>query len=113
MSPRGVVAIVPPVVGQAAEQIIAGVVLSERLAVTTRPSLAGRACEVRALADGCKPGYASITADEWRDPTSDPRAPIDLAKKRAAIEKQIDLVGLAGGLPDACDARELAPKLGK
>jgi serine/threonine protein kinase len=55
------------------------------------PSIAGRAYEVRALADGYKPGYASITADEWRDPSGDPKAPIDLAKKKPEIEKHIDL----------------------
>ena len=55
------------------------------------PLIAGRAYELRALADGYKPGYASITADEWRDPSGDPKAPIDMAKKKPAIEKHIDL----------------------
>ena len=55
------------------------------------PTIAGRAYELRALADGHKPGYASITADEWRDPKGDPRAPIDVAKKRESIDKHIDL----------------------
>jgi serine/threonine protein kinase len=55
------------------------------------PTVAGRAYELRALSDGYKPGYASITVDEWRDPSGDPKAPIDLAKKRDTIEKHIDL----------------------
>jgi hypothetical protein len=55
------------------------------------PTIAGRAYELRALADGYKPGYTSITADEWRDPKGDPRAPIDAAKKKESIEKHIDL----------------------
>jgi hypothetical protein len=55
------------------------------------PTIAGRDYELRALADGCKPGYASITANEWRDPKGDPKAPIDMAKKRESIEKRIEL----------------------
>ncbi len=55
------------------------------------PTIAGRAYELRALADGYKPGYASITADEWRDPKGDPKAPIDMAKKKETIDKHIDL----------------------
>jgi len=55
------------------------------------PTIAGRSYELRALADGYKPGYASITADEWRDPRGDPRAPIDVAKKRDTVDKHIDL----------------------
>jgi serine/threonine protein kinase len=55
------------------------------------PTIAGRDYELRALAEGCKPGYASITANEWRDPKGDPKAPIDMAKKRESIEKHIEL----------------------
>ncbi|HEX4418515.1 MAG TPA: protein kinase [Kofleriaceae bacterium] len=55
------------------------------------PTIAGRSYELRALADGYKPGFASITVDEWRDPKADPKAPIDMAKKRDAIDKHIDL----------------------
>jgi hypothetical protein len=55
------------------------------------PTIAGRDYELRALADGYKPGYASITAEEWRDPKGDPRAPIDVAKKKEMIDKHIDL----------------------
>ena len=55
------------------------------------PTIAGRPYELRALADGYKPGYASITADEWRDPRGDPRAPIDAARKKEMIAKHIDL----------------------
>jgi hypothetical protein len=55
------------------------------------PTIAGRAYELRALAEGYKPGYTSITADEWRDPRGDPRAPIDVARKKETIAKHIDL----------------------
>ena len=55
------------------------------------PTIAGRAYELRVLAEGYRPGFAAITADEWREPTGDPRAPIDLAKKKPAIEKHVDL----------------------
>jgi serine/threonine protein kinase len=55
------------------------------------PTVAGRAYELRALADGYLPGFASITVDEWRDAKGDPRAPIDLAKKKDEIAKHIDL----------------------
>jgi len=55
------------------------------------PTTSGRAYELRALAEGYKPGYASITPDEWRDPKGDPRMPIDVAKKRDTIDKHIDL----------------------
>ena len=55
------------------------------------PTIAGRAYELRALAEGYKPGFAAITADEWREPSGDPRAPIDMAKKKLSIEKHIDL----------------------
>jgi hypothetical protein len=55
------------------------------------PTIAGRDYELRALAEGYKPGYASITGDEWRDPRGDPRAPIDVAKKKQSVDKHIDL----------------------
>jgi hypothetical protein len=55
------------------------------------PTVAGRQYELRALADGYKPGFAEISVDEWRDPKGDPRAPIDVAKKKDAIDKHIDL----------------------
>ena len=55
------------------------------------PTIAGRAYELRALADGYKPGYASITADEWRVAQDDRRTPIDVAKKKDTIDKHIDL----------------------
>ncbi len=54
------------------------------------PTIAGRAYELRALSDGKLPGFASITADEWRD-GGNPNEPIDLAKKKATIEKRIEL----------------------
>ena len=55
------------------------------------PTIAGRDYELRALAEGCKPGYVSITANEWRDPRGNPKAPIDMAKKRESVEKRIEL----------------------
>ena len=55
------------------------------------PTIAGRDYELRALAEGYKPGYASITGDEWRDPRGNPRAPIDVAKKKQSVDKHIDL----------------------
>lgn len=55
------------------------------------PTIAGRDYELRALADGYKPGYASITTDEWRDPKGDPKVPIDMARKKETIDKHIDL----------------------
>jgi serine/threonine protein kinase len=55
------------------------------------PTTSGRAYELRALAEGYKPGYASITPDEWRDPKGDPRMPIDVARKKDTIDKHIDL----------------------
>ncbi|MGE0869582.1 MAG: protein kinase [Kofleriaceae bacterium] len=54
------------------------------------PTIAGRAYELRALSDGYLPGYAQVSADEWRvDPNS--TTSIDLADKRATIEKRIEL----------------------
>jgi serine/threonine protein kinase len=75
------------------------------------PTIAGRDYELRALADGYKPGYASITADEWRDPKGDPRAPIDVAKKKDTIDKHIDLeVDPDAGPAEKTDARSTGPK---
>jgi Protein kinase domain len=52
---------------------------------------AGVAYELRVLADGYLPGYISVTAGEWRD-GGDPNTPINAAKKKAVLEKTIDLV---------------------
>jgi serine/threonine protein kinase len=70
------------------------------------PTIAGRAYELRALAEGHKPGYASITADEWRDPKGDPKAPIDMARKRERIDKRLELEAEP-------EAARPAPKQGK
>ncbi|HET9623184.1 MAG TPA: protein kinase [Kofleriaceae bacterium] len=56
------------------------------------PTVAGRSYELRALADGFRPGFAAISVEEWRDPKGDPKDPIDIAKKKSVIEKHIDLV---------------------
>jgi serine/threonine protein kinase len=69
------------------------------------PTIAGRDYELRALADGYKPGYASITADEWRDPKGEARAPIDVARKKPVIEKHIDLEVDPDAKPDKPDGK--------
>lgn len=55
------------------------------------PTVAGRDYELRALSDGYKPGYASVSVEDWRD-GGDPNIPIDLAKKKQTIERKIDLL---------------------
>jgi len=55
------------------------------------PVVAGRNYQVRVLKDGYLPAFASITPDEWRDKGDDPHRPIDEAKKKAVIEKTIEL----------------------
>jgi serine/threonine protein kinase len=55
------------------------------------PTIAGRPYEVRALMDGYKPGYAQVSAEEWRA-GGDPKIPLDRAKKKDVIEKSIELV---------------------
>ena len=52
---------------------------------------AGMPYELRVLADGYLPGYIAVTGDEWRD-GGDPNVPIDRAKKKATLEKNVDLV---------------------
>ncbi len=54
------------------------------------PTVAGRDYELRALSDGFKPAYSQITAEEWRDDAS--TIPLDRAKKKAVIQKSIELV---------------------
>jgi hypothetical protein len=54
------------------------------------PTIAGRPYELRVLMDGFKPGYASITEEEWRD-GGNPNIPIDEAPKKATVEKTISL----------------------
>lgn len=73
------------------------------------PTVAGRAYELRALSDGKLPGFASITADEWREPGGNPNEPIDLAKKKSTIEKRIELVPD----PDWKDPKDPKQKKGK
>jgi serine/threonine protein kinase len=52
---------------------------------------AGMPYELRVLADGFLPGYISVTADEWRENPRDTKTPIDSAKKKAVLEKNIEL----------------------
>jgi serine/threonine protein kinase len=52
---------------------------------------AGMPYELRVLADGYVPGYISVSGDEWRD-GGDPNVPIDRAKKKPALDKNVDLV---------------------
>jgi hypothetical protein len=54
------------------------------------PTVAGRDYELRALADGFKPGYAQVSAEEWRD--DKPNIPMDQAKKKTVLEKSIELI---------------------
>src|SRR5262249_3765098 len=63
------------------------------------PTIAGRAYELRALSDGHLRGYASGTADEWRD-GGNPNEPIDMAKKKATIDKRIELAVDPDAKPD-------------
>jgi hypothetical protein len=75
------------------------------------PTIAGRAYELRALADGYKPGYASITPDEWRVAKDDTRTPIDVAKKKDTVDKHIDLEPDPDAKPaDKTDARPAGAK---
>jgi len=55
------------------------------------PVVAGRSYQVRVLKDGFLPGYVSITPDEWREKGDDPKRPIDEARKKTAIEKNVEL----------------------
>ena len=71
------------------------------------PTIAGRAYELRALMDGFKPGYASITDEEWRD-GGNAQMPLDEAPKKATIEKTITLTAD----PDWVDPKK-NPKKGK
>jgi hypothetical protein len=52
---------------------------------------AGMPYELRVLADGFLPGYISVTADEWRENPHDTKTPIDSAKKKVVLEKNIEL----------------------
>ena len=52
---------------------------------------AGMPYELRVLADGFLPGYISVTSDEWRENPHDTKTPIDSAKKKAVLEKNIEL----------------------
>jgi hypothetical protein len=53
--------------------------------------IAGRDYELRVLATDYLPGFITIAADEWRDPTGDPNKPIDVAKKKKEISKSVEL----------------------
>ena len=53
---------------------------------------AGAPYEFRVLADGFLPGYIAIAADDWRENPSDTKTAIDSAKKKAVLEKNVDLV---------------------
>jgi len=52
---------------------------------------AGMPYELRVLADGFLPGYISVTADEWRENPHDTKTPIDSAKKKMVLEKNVEL----------------------
>ncbi len=55
------------------------------------PTIAGRDYELRALSDGFKPGFAQISAEDWRD-GGNASIPLDRAKKLAVLQKSIELV---------------------
>ena len=70
---------------------------------------AGQAYELRVLADGYLPGYISVTSDEWRD-GGDPKVPIDRAKKKPTLEKNVDLVADPNAKPEGKDGDKKDPK---
>ena len=49
------------------------------------------------LKDGFRPGYISVSAEDWRDPKANPKEPLAVAKKREAVEKTIELAPEKGG----------------
>jgi len=51
---------------------------------------AGLGYELRVLKDGHRAAYISIAPDEWRD-GGDPNVPINAAKKKAVLEKSVNL----------------------
>ena len=51
---------------------------------------AGRDYELAVVKTGYKPGHVSIKANEWRD-GGDPKVEIDRAKKKAVIERNVEL----------------------
>lgn len=55
---------------------------------------AGLPYELRVLKDGYLPGFITITPDEWRD--NDPKTPINRAKKKALLERGVELVPQKG-----------------
>ncbi|MDX2090907.1 MAG: protein kinase [Kofleriaceae bacterium] len=73
------------------------------------PTIAGRPYELRALMDGHKPGYAQVSAEEWRA-GGDPNIPLDRAKKKEVIEKSIELVLDPDAAPPPGDPKKPAKK---
>ena len=51
---------------------------------------AGRDYELVVVKDGYKPRHITIKADDWRD-GGDPNIPIDAAKKKAVLERSVEL----------------------
>lgn len=62
--------------------------------------VAGRDYELRVLANEYHPGVITVRAEEWREPGGDPNLSIDAAKKKAVIEKSVELI------PDATDKKK-------
>jgi hypothetical protein len=52
---------------------------------------AGAPYELRVLKDGHRPGYITITSDEWRAEGTDPNTPINVVKKKPMLEKSVNL----------------------
>lgn len=53
---------------------------------------AGAAYELKVLKDGYLPGYVAIQPDEWRDNPADTQVPINVAKKKSVLERNVELV---------------------
>jgi hypothetical protein len=60
---------------------------------------AGVGYELRVLKDGFLPGFISIAVDDWRD-GGDRNTPINAAKKKSVIERNVDLVADPNAKPD-------------
>ena len=65
---------------------------------------AGRDYELVVVKDGYKPSHVTIKAEEWRD-GGEPNIPIDAAKKKAVLERAVELEPLPGPKKPAEKAR--------
>jgi serine/threonine protein kinase len=65
---------------------------------------AGRDYELVVVKDGYQPRHVTIKADDWRD-GGDPNIPIDVAKKKAVLERSVELEPLSDPKKPAEKAR--------